>query len=310
MKNPACWLGVLLLVATACSPDIKPGEHPLARSAVFPSANQEVAVRTEEPLFRPPPGHEPVANYPTPVFPSSAPAPRTTLSKVASHRPRYALVIGNRKYSSRELPNAANDANDMASALRRLNFDVTLQLDVTHEKMDTAVRSFQKKLDKNVVSLFYYAGHAVQHDGESYLIPIDALEQITAPGHLKYKAVNTAYVLDVMAHAGNGLNIVILDACRDNPLRGFSRSAARGLAPPPDAKGVLIAYSTAPGKTAEDGSGRNSPYTKHLLRYMTEPNLTIEAVLKHVMRAVEAETRERQVPWYASAMKHEFYFVE
>lgn len=127
---------------------------------------------------------------------------------------------------------------------------------------------------------------------------------------MKYKTVNAGYVLAVMTHAGNGLNIVILDACRDNPLRGFSRSATRGLASPPDAKGVLIAYSTSPGKTAEDGSGRNSPYTKHLLRYMTEPNLTIEAVLKKVIGAVEAETRERQVPWYSSAMKHEFHFVE
>jgi uncharacterized caspase-like protein len=208
------------------------------------------------------------------------------------------------------LQNSVNDAADMASALKRLNFDVTLHLDATHEKMDAAIRSFGKKLRKNVVSLFYYAGHSVQHEGENYLIPIDALEQVTAPAHLKHKTVNASYVLAVMEHAGNGLNIVILDACRDSPFRGFSRNLTPGLASPPDAKGLLIAYSTAPGKKADDGRGRNSPYTKHLLRYITEPNLTIEAVLKNVMREVEAETGERQVPWYSSAMKYDFYFVE
>jgi uncharacterized caspase-like protein len=113
-----------------------------------------------------------------------------------------------------------------------------------------------------------------------------------------------------MEDAGNGLNIVILDACRDNPFQGFSRSLTRGLARMPDANGVLIAYSTLPGKTAEDGTGRNSPYTKHLLHFITEPNLTIEAMFKNVMRQVKVETGERQVPWYSTSMEHEFYFAQ
>jgi uncharacterized caspase-like protein len=160
------------------------------------------------------------------------------------------------------------------------------------------------------VGLFYYAGHAVQHEGENYLIPLDALQAVSAPEHLKHKTVSAGYVLGVMEDAGNGLNIVILDACRDNPFQGFSRSLTRGLARMPDANGVLIAYSTSPGKTAEDGTGRNSPYTKYLLHFITEPNLTIEAMFKNVMREVKAETGEGQVPWYSTSMEHEFYFAQ
>lgn len=208
------------------------------------------------------------------------------------------------------MENPVNDATDISAALKRLNFDVTLEIDASKEKMEGAIRSFGKKLGKNTVGVFYYAGHAVQYEGENYLIPIDAMEAVSVPEHLRYKSVNAGYVLGEMENAQNGLNIVILDARRDNPFRGFSRSLNRGLAQMPDANGALIAYSTSPGKTAEDGTGRNSPYTKHLLHSITEPNLTLEAMFKIVMREVMAETNGKQRPWYTTSMAQEFYFVE
>jgi uncharacterized caspase-like protein len=263
----------------------------------------------KEPFVGSAPAIQP-AMRPTDPSRVTAPVGPTTSAKVSSGRPRYALVIGNGAYSSQRLDNPVNDARDIAAALKRLTFDVTLELDTTHQRMEQAIRSFGTKLGKNTVGLFYYAGHAVQYEGENYLLPVDTLAAVSAPGHLKQKAVNVGYVLEAMEYAGNGLNIVILDACRDNPFRSFTRSLTRGLAQTPDANGVLIAFSTSPGKTAADGTGRNSPYTKQLLRYITVPTLTIEAMFKNVMREVKADTGGTQKPWYTTSMEYEFYFAE
>jgi formylglycine-generating enzyme required for sulfatase activity len=190
---------------------------------------------------------------------------------------------------------------------------VTLKVNADQMTMELAIQAFGKKLHKNAVGLFYFSGHGAQHAGDNYLIPINSIRKMSATEHLKYKAVNAGYVLGVMQDADNGLNIVILDACRDNPFKSFSKSLGRGLTRMASAEGTLIAYATAPGTVAWGGEAgeRNSPYTKHLLRFMKQPNLPIESVLKKVRKAVIQETRKTatvQKPWYEASISDEFYF--
>ena len=134
------------------------------------------------------------------------------------------------------------------------------------------------------------------------------MSRISAPDHLRYKTVDAGYVLGVMKQAGNGLNIVILDACRNNPFKSFSRSMNKGLRRISGAEGTIIAYSTSPGKVASDGSGRNSPYTGQLIKLMNKPNLPVEIFFKQVRRGVKLETRGKQSPWYEASIDGNFFF--
>jgi len=235
------------------------------------------------------------------------------ISMSALAKERIALVIGNSDYKVESLANPVNDARDVAKMLGNLGFDVTLKVNADQMTMELAIQAFGKKLHKNAVGLFYFSGHGAQHAGDNYLIPINSIRKMSATEHLKYKAVNAGYVLGVMQEADNGLNIVILDACRDNPFKSFSKSLGRGLTRMASAEGTLIAYATAPGTVAWGGEAgeRNSPYTKHLLRFMKQPNLPIESVLKKVRKAVIQETRKTatvQKPWYEASISDEFYF--
>jgi uncharacterized caspase-like protein len=147
----------------------------------------------------------------------------------------------------------------------------------------------------------------MQLDGQNFLIPIGAeLPDVT---YVKYKAVHVSLILERMRDAGNELNIIILDACRDNPFRGSTRSIQRGLADVHAARGSLIAYATGPGEVARDGLGRNGVYTKHLLHYMSAPQLPIEQMFKQVRIAVQSETEGKQVPWETSSLLGDFYFA-
>jgi uncharacterized caspase-like protein len=167
----------------------------------------------------------------------------------------------------------------MAQALENLGFAVELLLDANQMKMEQAIARFSHQLRQGGVGLFYYAGHGMQLDGQNFLIPIGAeLPDVT---HVKYKTVHVGLVLDQMKAAGNALNIVILDACRDNPFQGRGRSAQRGLAVVQAALGSLIAYATGPGDIALDGRERNGVYTKYLLRYISQPQLSIEQMFKY-----------------------------
>jgi len=226
---------------------------------------------------------------------------------------RAALVIGNGSYQVDPLSNPVNDARDMASMLGELGFNVTLKLNADQMVMESAIEAFGEKLNKKTVGLFYFSGHGAQYEGENYLIPVNSIRKISAARHLRYKAVPAGYVLGTMQD--NGLNIVILDACRNNPFKGFSKSLGQGLTRMPNAEGTLIAYATAPGTVAWGGETgeRNSPYTKHLLRFMNQPNLSIESLLKKVRKAVIQETRNTRVvqtPWYEASISDDFYFVE
>ena len=227
-------------------------------------------------------------------------------SLIAAER-RQALVIGNGGYSSSPLKNAVNDAADIAANLQRLGFSVILKKNVSHQEMEDAILEFGEHLKKGGVGLFFYAGHGVQKDSRNYLIPIGA--RINKDTDIKFQAVDAELVLAEMGNAGNNLNIVILDACRDNPFSKSFRSSSRGLAIISDApKGTFITYSTSPGKVAADGSGRNSPYTESLIKYMNTKGLPIEEVFKEVRKDLGKKTGGQQVPWELSSLEGQFYF--
>jgi len=225
----------------------------------------------------------------------------------AAGETRTALVIGNSAYKSAPLKNPANDARDMAQALKSLGFDVTLLVDANHQKMETAVRDFGMALRKGGVGLFYFAGHGLQVGGENYLVPVDAA--IQSESDVKYGCLNAGLVMGKMEDAGNGLNLIILDACRNNPFsRGF-RSSEQGLAKMDAPTGSLIAYATAPGSVAADGQGRNGLYTEHLLRNLRTPGLPVTDLFMRVRMGVVAATGKKQVPWEASSLAGYFYLA-
>ncbi len=172
--------------------------------------------------------------------------------------------------------------------------------------MITSIDAFGKKLRKGGTGLFFYAGHGVQLGGNNYIIPVDA--QITSESDVKWEGVAAGRVLGKMEDAENDLNIIIMDACRNNPFARSFRSSVQGLAKMDAPKGSLIAYSTAPGNVAADGQGRNGVYTRYLLREIQKPELKIEDVLKNVRIAVTRETGDRQVPWESSSLTGDFYF--
>jgi formylglycine-generating enzyme required for sulfatase activity len=222
---------------------------------------------------------------------------------------RWALVIGNGAYGANigPLPNPVNDATDIAATLRSLGFDVTLVLNATRQQMEEALVAFRHPLRPGGIGLFYFAGHGAQVEGTNYLIPIGAnVEQAVTT---KAASVSAEQVLASMTAAGTALNILILDACRNNPfLSRWPVRASRGLAPMQAARGSLIAYATAPGAVAADGTGRNGTYTKHLLRYLSTPGLLVEQMLKRVRVAVEEETGGAQTPWESSSLEGDFAF--
>ncbi len=219
---------------------------------------------------------------------------------------RLALVIGNSDYESSPLKNPVNDASDMGKMLSSLGFEVIARLNANQKQMEDAIRLFQGKLTKDSMGLFFFAGHGMQVAGVNYLIPIGA--KISQESDIKYESVDAGRVLDAMHNAGNPLNIVILDACRDNPFARSYRSSSKGLARMDAPTGTFIAYATAPGDTASDGDGRNGVFTKYMLEYMPTPNLEVDKVLKKVRVSVMRETNKRQVPWQSSSLTGDFFF--
>ena len=222
--------------------------------------------------------------------------------------PKTALVIGNSNYQSSPLTNPINDATDIAEKLRYLGFEVFDKYDLNRKQMRNAIREFGQTLkQKGGAGIFFYAGHGIQVKGENYLIPIGA--DIQSEFEVPDESVQANLLLRALEDAGNPLNIVVLDACRDNPFARSFRSSTKGLARMEGGVGTLIAYSTGPGNVAMDGEGRNSPYTKYLLKYMTQTGLSIEQVFKRVRVGVEKDSAGRQIPWESSSLRNDFYFV-
>ncbi len=221
---------------------------------------------------------------------------------------RLALIIGNSNYSSGPLKNPVNDASDIAVSLRSLGFSVMLKQNATIREMESAIRDFGNRLRKGGVGLFYFAGHGIQVNGINYLVPVEA--KISRESDIKYAAVDAGKVLDAMSDASSGVNIVILDACRDNPFARQFRSLSRGLAIVSDApRGTYISYSTGPGQLALDGDGRNSPFAAAFMKFMKEPGWTIEQVFKKIRHQLNMETGGKQIPWELSSLEGDFFFA-
>lgn len=219
---------------------------------------------------------------------------------------RLALVIGNSQYDGNPLSNPVNDANDMAAQLKLLGFDVMLHTDLDRKHMRHVIREFGERLKKVDVGLFYYAGHGVQLKGRNYLIPVQV--DLTAPDEIEDESIDASAVLRKMETAGNDVNIVILDACRNNPFASRFRSIQQGLARMDGPVGSLIAYATAPGQVASDGSGRNGLYTGYLLGALKQQNLTIEQTFKRVRNQIRQASEGAQIPWESSSLTGEFIF--
>ena len=219
---------------------------------------------------------------------------------------RVALVIGNSAYKDSPLLNPVNDARDLAAALREFGFEVIFGENLSLEQMERNIRVFGEKIRNGGVGLFYYAGHGIQVRGSNYLIPAGAT--INIEEEIKYRSVDVGLVLAQMEDARNRLNIVILDACRNNPFARSFRSQQTGLASIDAPSGTLIAYATAPGSVASDGTGKNGLYTQELLKYMRIPEISIEQVFKRVRIAVREKTQGTQTPWESSSLVGDFYF--
>lgn len=223
---------------------------------------------------------------------------------------RLALVIGNGAYqNTTQLTNPQNDATDMKAVLESLGFEVIYGVNLkTKAEMRAKINEFGQKLTNGGVGLFFYAGHGVQVDGKNYLIPTNA--DINNEAEVDLEGVDVNYVLGAMSTAKNRLNIVILDACRDNPFKRNWRSVGSdGLAQIKAPSGTLIAYATQPGNTASDGTTRNGLYTSQLLLEMKKPNVPIETVFKRVAENVSNLSGDKQEPWVSFSIKGDFYFV-
>jgi hypothetical protein len=220
---------------------------------------------------------------------------------------RVALVMGNSAYpGSAALRNPVNDARAIEAKLRALGFDVTTVENGTKQQMERAIGLFSHKLNTNTVSLFFYAGHGMQVSGKNFLLPIDA--QIETEQTVRLEAVDVDAVLDQMSGAQGRFNIVILDACRNNPFEHRFRGRAGGLASIDAPAGSYIAYATAPGKVAADGAGDNGLYTSELLAALDAPDAKIEDVFKHVRASVIEKSGGNQTPWESSSLTGDFYF--
>ncbi len=223
---------------------------------------------------------------------------------------RAALVIGNSAYKGSPLPNPVNDATDIAASLKEADFEVLLRTDVDLAGMEQALADFQKLLKGKDTALLYYAGHGVQVGGENFLIPVK--EDIQSEVQVKTKAVALGDLLDRVKGAGVKTALVFLDACRDNPFPGSSRSGSRGLAvvaPPPEVE-TCIAYATQPGNTAQDGSGRNGVFTAAMLKNLGTPGASLSDLMTSVIADVKTATGGKQQPRVDNGLSKSFYFVD
>ena len=225
----------------------------------------------------------------------------------ASNR-RIALVIGNGDYDTSPLRNPVNDARLVARTLEKLGFDVIKGENLNQNQMKRAMDKFGERLRGGDVGLFFFAGHGIQVDGRNWLVPVGA--KVERRNDVEYEAVRAGRVLAKMQDAGSKLNIVLLDACRNNPFtRRFRGAVDKGLAYMDAPTGTLIVYATAPGSVAADGNGSNSPFTGALVRYLGTPGISVDDILKKTGAEVNRKTHGEQQPWVASSFYGEYFFV-
>lgn len=252
---------------------------------------------------------KPTTTEPKPQAPTVYNTPTEEHTRSTDTRPRTALIIGNANYSEKPLQNPINDARSMAKSLNDLGFEVTLYVDATERQLKNAIRQYGNTLkERGGVGLFYYAGHGMQADGHNYLLPVDA--KIQKENDVEFESVNLGRLLGELEYAENTLNILILDACRDNPFEAKFRSNGNGgLAPIYSMPvGTFIAYATAPGAVAFDGSTEHGLFTQELLEAIQQPNTKLEDVFKYVRKHVREKSGGRQIPWDNSSLEGDFYF--
>ena len=246
---------------------------------------------------------------------------------IAASDSRYALVIGNSSYQyAASLNNPKNDSSDIAEALKDIYFETTLLQEATKQQIEVAVNKFLTSLEEGGTGLFYYAGHGVQFQGDNYLVPVET--NVGTEMEIKRQSYNIANLLDGMRKIKTATNIIILDACRDNPFKNIAKAGTRsatkignrgfvkiiipeldtGLSKLDAPPNTLIAFATAPGRVALDGEGRNSPYTAKLIESMQRTGLTIGQVFRQVRAEVVNHSDGEQVPWESSSLIQDFYF--
>lgn len=220
---------------------------------------------------------------------------------------RVALIIGNGNYKSSPLRNPVNDARSMAKILQRLNFKVLEYENLTQKQMKQAIDKFGREIRGGGVGLFFFAGHGMQARGRNYLIPVNA--DINTENDIEYESIDAGRVLAKMEDAGNRVNIVMIDACRNNPYARSFRAQSKGLATVNAPAGSFIAYATAPGSLAADGKGKNGVFTKAFVDAVNKnSSISIEKIFKKVRSSVRKTTHKKQTPWSSSSMEGDFYF--
>lgn len=251
------------------------------------------------------PTNEPAADTAAPL-PVRATQDTRNLSISPSGK-RVALVIGNADYKGRPLANPVNDARAIAKRLKTLDFEVMLRENLKTREIGSVYREFRTRIAPGGAALVFYAGHGIQFKGENYFPAIDA--DIFSEEDVPLQSLNLNTLLGNMDEAKAGVNLVFLDACRDNPFSRRFRGGARGLAKVESASGTLIHYATRPGSVAEDGDGQNGTYTEALLAQMSEPGVPVEMMLKRVANRVVDKTHGKQEPWVEGSLRGEFYFI-
>ncbi len=220
---------------------------------------------------------------------------------------RIALVIGNSAYQGSPLKNPSNDARAMAATLRKLGFEVVARENLATRQISTTLREFRSRLQPGAVALFFYAGHGMQVKGINYLPTVDA--NISSEEDVPLNSINVNQLLEIMDDAKTRLNLVFLDACRNNPFSRRFRSAGDGLARINAPSGTLISFATRPGSIASDGEGSHGLYTQNLLAQIETPNQPIEQNLKRVVAGVKKSSNGAQEPWMEGSLDGDFYFV-
>lgn len=233
--------------------------------------------------------------------------PSGALAQTPVHAlPRLALVIGNCAYADSPLRNPINDASAIARELGQFGFSTELLTDARRETMQNAIDAFCARLGKQkAVGFFYFAGHGLQLDWRNYLVPVDANPGSAA--EVQRSTVELNALFGGLSKAGNPMNVVVLDACRDNPF-GPERKTGKGLSQMDAPTGTFIAYATAPGNVAADGAGQHGLYTDNLLREMKTPEAKIEDIFKRVRLSVRRSSAGQQIPWESTSLEDDFYF--
>lgn len=222
--------------------------------------------------------------------------------------PKQALVIGNSAYQAAPaLENPRNDARAIAALLQSMGFDAVSSLDASRAAMRAAIDTHVETVARRkCIGLFYFAGHGLQLSWKNYLLPIDA--RVASTNDVQSQAIELNALMSGLTRAGNPMNIVLLDACRDNPF-GDALKTEKGLSQMDAPVNSILGYATAPGNVASDGSGKNGLYTGQLLREMKVPGARIEDVFKRVRLAVRRESNGAQIPWESTSLEEDYYFV-